>query len=231
MCPWHDAAEKYGAPNLKWCEETLCQWVSEPANTWSNLLFIILAILMFKQVKGHQNKAVKWFPYGMLIMGSGSFYYHMSNFYISQVLDFIGMFAFVYWAAMYNMVRLKWIKPSKMAITAIVFSILSSIVLHYMYLNGMKFQMIIAVSAIFIGLSELALYIKRDRPESYKFFIIGFSFIILGEIVSLLDLMKHPMICDPTNHVFQGHAVWHILSATGTYFAFLFYRQFKFNDK
>ena len=32
-CPWHSITETWGAPNVKWCEETLCQWISEPANT------------------------------------------------------------------------------------------------------------------------------------------------------------------------------------------------------
>ncbi|MBS1150037.1 MAG: hypothetical protein H6Q89_1735, partial [Myxococcaceae bacterium] len=32
-CPWVPLRQWGGLPNVKWCEETLCQWVAEPTNT------------------------------------------------------------------------------------------------------------------------------------------------------------------------------------------------------
>lgn len=31
-CPWSG----WTLPNLKWCEDNVCAWVTAPANTWSN---------------------------------------------------------------------------------------------------------------------------------------------------------------------------------------------------
>ena len=46
-CPWHSSADLLGAPNIKWCEATLCGWISEPANTWSNLLYLVSALALY----------------------------------------------------------------------------------------------------------------------------------------------------------------------------------------
>ena len=38
--PWYKLSS-VALPNVKWCEETLHGWVTEPANTWSNIPFIL----------------------------------------------------------------------------------------------------------------------------------------------------------------------------------------------
>ena len=49
-CPWHDAQQTYGAPNINWCEPSTCGLISEPANSWSNLGFFIIAIALLKKM-------------------------------------------------------------------------------------------------------------------------------------------------------------------------------------
>ena len=87
-CPWYPITEKVGAPNLKWCEETLCQWVSEPANTWSNLGYMIVAVIvMYLANRNHQNSKLKQLGPIIFFMGAMSFFYHQSNFYFSQIFS------------------------------------------------------------------------------------------------------------------------------------------------
>ena len=40
---------------------------------------------------------------------------------------------------------------------------------------------------------------------------------------SLADVTR--VWCEPANHWLQGHAVWHVLTATALYVLFLFYAQ------
>ena len=81
-----------GAPNIKWCEETLCQWVSEPANTWSNLGYLFVALGLFSWAhRSRHHRIHQSFSAVVFSMGLISFVYHLSNFYGTQVLDFIGM--------------------------------------------------------------------------------------------------------------------------------------------
>jgi hypothetical protein len=227
-CPWHGMAEQYGSPNIKWCEETLCQIISEPANTWSNIAFILLALFMFYQVRNEAKGPVKWFPWGMLIMGSGSFIYHMSNIYPTQILDFVGMFVYVFWLGIYNAVRLEWLKPQNMYKALVVSTIAATAVLHIMYITEIKIQLIVAFAVLFIIITEVLCF-KRDRKaQNYRPFIIAIILIALAQASSLSDLARADFICDPHNHFFQGHALWHVLSGLGTYFAFIYYRQFNF---
>src|SRR5690606_5345750 len=42
-CPWDGLRAATGAPNLDWCEAEVCGWAVEPANTWSNLAYFVVA--------------------------------------------------------------------------------------------------------------------------------------------------------------------------------------------
>src|SRR5205823_851454 len=46
-CPWWDLHERFGEPNVKWCEERLCAMANEPANTWSNLGYLVVGAAIF----------------------------------------------------------------------------------------------------------------------------------------------------------------------------------------
>lgn len=45
----------------------------------------------------------------------------------------------------------------------------------------------------------------------------------------LLDRLK--ILCDPTNHILTGHAVWHILNAGAVFFIYRFYSQFELRNE
>ena len=48
-CPWAN----WSRPNIKWCEENLCQVITTPANTWSNLVYIIVGLYIL--IEGARN--------------------------------------------------------------------------------------------------------------------------------------------------------------------------------
>ncbi len=229
-CPWYPAAELFGAPNIKWCEETLCHWISEPANTWSNGLYLILAGYIFWSATRTKQFELQWQGPAMFLMGLFSGIYHLSNNYLTQVLDFIGMYLFVYWFIILNFRRLNWVSRKNQIPLFVVLSSVSTIVLHLMYLNFIKIQFIIAAAVIVIITTEVLCFMRRIKPIKYTFFIIGAVFMALAQTASLLDAARVSWICDPTNHWFQGHALWHILSAIGLTFAYKHYEQFKFSE-
>jgi hypothetical protein len=47
------------------------------------------------------------------------------------------------------------------------------------------------------------------------------SSLALAQTFSTLDLTR--VWCDPDNHVLQGHALWHLLSAVAIAFVYRFY--------
>lgn len=223
-CYWYDAAEKYGAPNLKWCEETLCQVITEPANTWSNLAYGVVFIIMFLITRKLNSKTLRYTPYAMLIMGAGSFYYHASNNFLSQVFDFIGMFFFVHWLIFVNLMRAKKLNLNKSILIYSVFMIINTIAVFILYNNMVNFQSLIVIAVLLILASEFYARKMNSKPQSSKFLIAAFIGIIIAESFSILDITR--VMCNPTNHFLQGHAIWHVTSSIALFLAFLYFKQF-----
>lgn len=224
-CYWHQAAETFGAPNLKWCEQTLCHAISEPSNTWSNLAYIAIAIIIFISTRKTRSMSLRWVPFAFLLMGVGSFFYHASNFYISQIFDFVGMYFLVHWFIAINLMRAKLMGPRRATIFYINFIIVNILALHIMYLLNLKFQVLIAIAGLLVVATEWAARKKNSIPKEQKWLVIGVILIVSGEVFSLLDLSR--TWCDPTNHIVQGHAIWHVLSAIGLFFAYKHFEQFE----
>ncbi|MAZ48155.1 MAG: hypothetical protein CME65_06310 [Halobacteriovoraceae bacterium] len=211
-CPWYPYAQEFGAPNIKWCEESLCSWVSEPANTWSNLAFIIIACLLeYLSRNKERDFDSEFFMKLLFITGFASGIYHASNNYLTQLLDFLAMYTIIFWAIGINLKKLGKLHDGSKFYFFGGFTTLFLVVTHLAYLKQVPIQFLIVVAALIFFYSEWQ--VKKIANRDYKFLILGSGLIILGEIFSLLDLNR--VICEPTNHFFQGHAIWHVLSACG----------------
>lgn len=224
-CFWHQAAEKFGSPNIKWCEETLCQVVSEPANTWSNLAYIVFAGAVFFFARQNRSRAIRWIPWAFLLMGAGSFYYHMSNFYISQILDFVGMYLLIHWLLALNLIRAKLFAGKGAVIFYAAFILANSLLLHWMYLIQYRFQLLIAAVGLLLFVTEFWARKQGSIPRKKIYFVLAIALVLFAQTFSFMDLTR--IVCDPTNHFFQGHALWHVLSALGLFFAFKHFAQFE----
>lgn len=38
-------------PNVDWCEQELCSWITNPADTWSNLAYLAFGVLMILETR------------------------------------------------------------------------------------------------------------------------------------------------------------------------------------
>lgn len=223
-CYWYDAAEKFGAPNVKYCEETLCQVISEPALFWSNLSYFIVGIAIMIAAKDHKSSDIKILGPSIIVMGLGSAIYHMGNNYFFQILDFIGMYFYLFWALTINLRRIGYVSFKVKYPVYLFFVLLFTGLMHWLYLLGYKFQLIIVFAAFLIAITEFRLWRKRfERLPTYKYFLIALAFVIVGEVFSILDMKR--VFCDPTNHFIQGHAIWHLLSGISCWFVFKHFSQ------
>lgn len=225
-CPWYDITEKLGAPNIKWCEETICEWISEPANTWSNLGYLIVGLIVtYLAFKNKQSPELKQFGPIVFLMGAMSFFYHQSNFYGSQILDFIGMFFFVGWVIGINLIRLGKLQRKNFIIFNLVSGLLLTGLVHVMYLYGIKFQSIVLFAAIGILITEIQL--RRKESYDMSWFVAALITMAVAFVFSILDGKR--IWCTPENHgwVEQGHAVWHWISSLAMFMIFKHYSQRK----
>lgn len=223
-CPWHGLTELVGAPNLKWCEATRCSWVSEPANTGSNVGYLAVAVAFWRMVRSARNAAARLFVSTAALMGLCSLVYHASNNYLSQVLDFVGMFLYVYLLVRINLVRV-WPSLRRWQ-TAIYWALVigSVALVHTMYVLELRFQLLIAGAVLVLIATELVMMRRGDwQRYRYRYFGLSVLLIVVAQGFSLADLSR--AWCHPENVVLHGHALWHLLSAVSIFFSFLHYRQ------
>ncbi len=226
QCPWYSLAEQTGAPNIKWCEETLCQWVSEPANTWSNLGYLVVGLfIILHAYKTNQSGACRQFGFIISIMGCLSLIYHLSNFYLTQILDFMGMFLFLSWAIGCNLIRLKKLRLETLNVFMLVFVTSVTAIVHVMYKLEIHFQILILIGALVIVFTE---FLARNRQKlRYHWFFLSLLFLAGAFAFSAMDVSR--FWCDPTQHFLfsQGHAIWHWLSAVAMFGVYRHYLQIK----
>lgn len=225
-CPWYDITVAQGAPNIKWCEETLCQWISEPANTWSNLGYLIVAVVItISAFRNKESIELKQFGPIIFFMGAMSFFYHQSNFYGSQILDFVGMFFFVGWANGMNLIRLGKLQRKNLIPFNITVALIYTIAMHIMYVTGIKFQVLVLISGFFIVGTEIAAY--KKVKDDIRWFSVSIVLLIIAFGFSISDGQR--LWCDPTQHGWfsQGHAVWHWVASIAMFTIYKHYQKIK----
>ncbi len=226
-CPWHGSAELLGAPNLKWCEATVCGWISEPANTWSNLAFLVFAALIHLQCRRSPHAELLWMGPAMFFMGLCSGVYHASNNYLSQLFDFIGMYLLVFWFLAINLRRSGWVTLARQRQVFATLLVLGVVLVHLMYLAQLRFQLIIALASVAVLATEFSAR-RHSQIERVplRWFLASAALLVVAQSASLADLTR--LLCDPDNHFIQGHALWHLLSAGALFCSVQHYRQLRY---
>jgi hypothetical protein len=225
-CPWSELSS-WMLPNVKWCEAQQCSWIVEPLNTWSNFSYIILGFIMWYLARKEGSKTMALFGPSAIACGSFSFLYHMSYTFVFQVGDFLGMYIFTGLICLLNMRRLGWISVEnqvKYFLAFIVFFTALTPVVHFL---GLPIQGIVFIHVIFFIWSEFKLRNLNKFKPNYKWLYLGLFFIIIAISNTLLDLTR--TICDPHGW-YQGHAVWHLLSAIAVACTYPFFRQFDLDN-
>lgn len=221
-CPWYELNQAY-PPNVQWCEAHLCSWITNPANTWSNLAFIIFAWFVWKSAKKN-NPSLKVFGPSLFIVGITSLIYHASNNFFTQFVDFIGMYVFVCLMLSLNLWRMGKLNSNsfpKFYWGQVAFFGILTILGR---LLNFPIQGLVLLIGISIVVTEIKLW--RAQPETkYKFFIAAIVSLVFAVSWSILDVTR--TFCDPHNHFVQGHAIWHLFSAFGLWLAYKFYEQFE----
>jgi len=220
-CPWHG----FQPATIKFCEEQLCAWVTQPANTWSNIGFIIVGLFIYRQAKKVSQDGLLLIGISSVILGIGSGLFHASSTFFFEVFDLLGMFMISGILLCFNLQRLSGI--SNRATTGI-YIILNAASLALMLIWHPSGIATFAVQLAVALTLELLLHIRRDEV-SYRHFIHMVGFFVLSFIFWGLDISK--TVCDPHNHIINGHAIWHLLNAGAIYFIFRFYSQFSTSKK
>lgn len=211
--------EQYQISPMNLCEEPIVgNLVRTPANTWSNLAFFLIVFwLLFK----HKNSLKKYpllyiIVVGAFVVGICSFIYHMSYIKGFLILDNVGMFLLSSFVIALDLKRFFNFKIIYFWIFYfLIFSISTLIAFSSYFLLGFIWFFVLYCLAII-----LELFFKKYKKDinNYRYFIIMLSLQLLGGVFWIID--KYKIICNPTNHWFQVHMIWHFANAFVIYFLF-----------
>jgi hypothetical protein len=208
-CPYSQFAQA----TIKFCEDRLCHWVVEPANTWSNIGYLIMGLLVLRKAKGSELAVIGWSAIAVFI---GSTLFHATATLWAEFLDLSGMYLFSGLMVSFNAKRLgaKW-NPVTAYLSIAGLSIAAMGV--WPEQNIPIFAGVIALAVIM----EIILYI-RNSGKNYKHLWMVAGFFGAAFFAWWLDISG--VWCNPDNHYFNGHAFWHISNSFCFYYLLNFYR-------
>ena len=215
---------------MEFLDYALCAWIRQPANTWSNLVFLGIGILILSRTKSGPSRHFSGLGWVSVLTGIGSAFYPASESRMGAIADYLGMYLGSAYMLTTNIHRLThWKSPVRIAV---YWSILA-LTLGTMILNENLARAVYAMVTIVCCLSlEAVIYIRNRRTEqpiNYTWFgIVGVLFILSYGIWKLDEAR---WVCNPQNHWINGHAIWHVLNAVSFYALFLYYKQFNLSHE
>lgn len=160
----------------------------------------------------------------VIITGLFSLLFHASVTLFFQFFDFVGMFLIVNLLIVINLLRLKLISSAnknKYLLLLVIISCTS-------YISFVILKLPVQFVMLGFALIAIALEIKSKFNSKeiiiYKNYCISIFFLLIAGVMLFIDLNR--IICDPTNHYLQGHALWHVFNSFTLWFLYKFYEQF-----
>ena len=219
-CPW----DGFESAAMHFCERELCGWITQPANTWSNLAYIIVGAWLIRLAFREGHRPLAAIGLIEILIGMGSFFFHMSSTHLGEVVDVGAMYLLVGYALVINLRRYLRRTGSdltpKVAVAGYVGLVGASIAAIAVF-KGEVGIWIFAVQAVIAGHLETRMYRKHGGEEDYGPLKKLLGVFGLAWAFWWLDLLG--LFCDPDNHFLQGHAIWHVLNSVVFYFLYRFY--------
>lgn len=192
-----------------YCETQLCGWLQQPANTWSNVGYLVAAILILRS----KNKSVErqFFFWATFILFIGSTIFHMSGTHFGKMLDVGAMLALSMGICAISVQR--YYHWSRRKTQVLFFSGLTlSLIFLYIYdIGNIPFSLELLIAGIF----EIKMIREGRGRVNGKLFLSSLAVEFFAGVALILDLTRS--WCEPDNHFINGHAVWHLLSAAAIY--------------
>ena len=217
------------------CEASHPGLIKQPANTWSNIGFMIAGLTIGWQLtKGtfsaNKNTITQKFFYGtflacvVVFLGPGSMAMHASEASRGGWFDMLSMYLICSYTFAYAMER--FLSLSVLWFLAIfVFSLGTCLCVQELpyhipivgFIGNFIFAVFITLTVVFELLNTFVR--KLTHKKLYGFLSLG-SLLLAFAIWNLWK--NDSYLCDPQSLI-QGHAIWHILDAVAAYFLFRFY--------
>lgn len=212
-CPW----APLGQLPVHYRETNLCTWVVQPANTWSNIGYLIAAYYIYRQKDW--KPTAKWFAFVVLCLFIGSTFYHLSGTFIGRDIDVGAMLLLSSFTLSQSLSR-----SYKFSAKTTFFLSVGMFAFSLPSLRGWGFGGGITFLAQILGSVLLELIYSRKNPPSEaikKSLLISVGLFLFALVLNLLDMNR--IYCLPENNIVTLHAIWHLICAYSIYLAVKYY--------
>ncbi len=219
LCPW---VKFHGTKPYDFviCEENLCAWIRQPANTWSNLAIVWIGLYLIRRGRTDSSESDALLGMTAVLVGICSAVCHASGIPLLSFLDVTSIFLFMNFLIAMLLVKAKILPPQfGFGFTGIAFliSLLMQLVLG-------KLQIILLIA--YVSLAFFIEIFTSGRGLGFRRHNLWAAVISLSAGIGALALDYTKTACVPDRHFFQFHALWHVLSGVAIYFIATYLRQF-----
>lgn len=203
-CPW----STYVPDPFPFCEEQLCAWIGQPANTWSNIGYVVVGIILLAR-KGWPRERIL-FGIAAIALGLGSGIFHMSGTLWAKKLDVGAMLALSSLVLAESVARQVGLRFRAVAVLFFFFVLTSTPFIGMGRWGGILFLSHCFLSFLieFVGTKKRAHSIGQKKKT---LLLRSLSIFLIALLVNHLD--QAGVLCDPDNHLFTGHGAWHLATA------------------
>lgn len=199
--PW----SPWARPDIKHCEANLAGWIAAPADTWSNLAYLAVGGWLLARAPGRSGRVL-----GSIAVAVGlcSIAFHASYTAVGQSLDYAGMFLLTGWLLARGALGAGWVRSAGpawagvMAVSAAAYGAFWTLRLPVQTVMLVHVAAVVAMEARLLALGRGA----RPRP-------LGAALGLVAAAYACWHLDHAEGWCRPDDHLFQWHALWHLLTA------------------
>jgi Ceramidase len=213
------------------CEAARDGVVRQPANTFSNLGFVVAGLLIAWHAGLRENTGTVLSAHRSLaiamaclvvLLGPGSAAMHATQSAAGGHLDTLSMYLVASFAVAYSAMR--WLRGGTLLFAGIFMggvAFCELVALYRAELPVVMFSGNAAFGLLLVTATALELLVLRRGETRTKR---GYGYASLASILIAFSIWNaaRAWLCDP-HSLIQGHAIWHLLGAVSAYFLYRYY--------
>jgi hypothetical protein len=234
---WSAMKVSQSAIMVEYCEYNHPQrFFHQPVNTYSNLVYffcgiLILLIARYDSFSGSTTPSnrLAGFPLLSALMGGcfvylgfGSAFFHASLTYVGQRVDMNATYSILLTLVGITVYHLAdRIRLNRRQQGLWVFSLLAVIGGFIPLALRIPSSLLVPALILLLNAGMLIHYFQFRKQRSIGVILLSLVLVVLALYIRTLDVRK--IGCDPYSY-FQGHALWHLLTAVSSFCSYCFFR-------
>lgn len=216
-------------PNHCFCEAIGAGFIRQPIDTYTNIAYLLAGIFILHHLVNTKTSRERisnqtslprmlfaLFGLTVIAVSIGSFLYHASFTFLGMEMDDDSMYLIGTFMLFYGLAHLIPINTKKFLFAFILLNLfLETVIYFFPVIRGLIFGLLVLGS---LWINWIAIRRKKMKNNLKPLFT-SLGIFALAYFVWTLDDLK--IVCYPTS-LFQGHGVWHCLTALAIVFYFQF---------